>query len=305
MKRIRPLPTPLELAKLIPNQSTNAISMQRKRAKNLIGGSGEKALIIGPCSIHSYQSAISLAKELLKLNLPQMICMRVMCEKPRTIAGWKGFLYDPDLDGTNDLKKGLFETRRLFRDLTLLGMPIATEFLDPLIAPYLSDFVTWGFIGARTAESQIHRQLVSSYDIPFGIKNRTDGDIKTALNAIKSAKGPHSHLALSKQGSPIQVDSPGNPNVHLVLRGSSTEQNHLVRGHWHTKILIDCAHGNAQGRVETQLDVYRQIQEENHPDVIGTMLECSIDPSLTDPNLPLKDFIRSVSTQQKAVASTL
>ncbi|MCH9613471.1 MAG: Phospho-2-dehydro-3-deoxyheptonate aldolase, Trp-sensitive [Chlamydiia bacterium] len=303
MKRIRPLPTPREAAKLISNQSVNTIYSQREKVAKLIQGSGDKALIIGPCSIHSYESTITLAKELLKLDLPQMLCMRVMCEKPRTISGWKGFIYDPDLDGSNDMAKGLIETRRLFRDLTLLGMPIATEFLDPLIAPYLCDFVTWGFIGARTAESQIHRQLVSSYPIPFGIKNRTDGDIDIALNAIKSAQHSHSHLELSEEGKPIQVDTPGNPHTHLVLRGSTKAQNHLKRGNWNTKILIDCSHGNAQGNVLTQLDVYHEIQQENHPDVIGTMLECSIDPSLTDPNLPLKTFIQSVSTPQRAVAS--
>lgn len=229
--------------------------------------------------------------------------MRVMCEKPRTISGWKGYIYDPDLNGTNDLQKGLLETRRLFSDLSALGMPIATEFLDPLIAPYIADFVTWGFIGARTAESQIHRQLISSYPLPFGIKNRTDGNVQIALNAIASAKTSHTHIELSDKGSPCQVTTPGNPHTHLVLRGGSRCKNHLLREPWNTKILIDCAHGNSQGNPLAQLENYHKICTENHPDVIGTMLEVGIDPSLTDPNLPLDVFIRSLSDQHRVAAS--
>lgn len=303
MKRTRPLPTPNDLIAKVPNNNTNLISLQRENVKKLLGTSRQKALVIGPCSIHSNTSTLRLAEKLLRLDLDQFVVMRVMCEKPRTTVGWKGFLYDPDLDGSNNLEKGLLETRRLFRDLTALGMPIATEFLDPLIAPYLADFVTWGFIGARTAESQVHRQLVSSYPIPFGIKNRTDGNVQIALNAMASAKHSHTYVELSKHGTPVEVTSPGNPYTHLVLRGGDTFKNHLLRKPWNTKILVDCAHGNSQGNPLTQLENYHQICEENHPDVIGTMLEVGIDPSLTDPNLPLELFIQSVSNRHKVAAS--
>ncbi|MES2409106.1 MAG: 3-deoxy-7-phosphoheptulonate synthase [Patescibacteria group bacterium] len=237
------------------------IEDSRKRAEAILTLKDDRLLVIvGPCSIHDIKSALEYAMHIVearqKYGADLEIVMRVYFEKPRTTVGWKGFINDPHLDGTFDINSGLRGARDLLVKLTKRGVPVATEFLDVITPQYIADVVTWGAIGARTTESQVHRQLASGLSMPIGFKNGTDGGIQVALDAIETAKGQHCFLSVTKDGVAAIVNTKGNNTCHIILRGGKGGTNfgadsiRYVAGQLTQKglpasIMVDCSHGNS------------------------------------------------------------
>jgi len=284
--------TPSKLKRSYPlsAEQSRFVAETRNAVRAIVSGKDLRlAIVAGPCSIHDLASAIEYGKRLKELSKEVqrscLLVMRVYVEKPRTITGWKGLLYDPLLDGSNDVATGLAWTRELLRELASLEIPTATEFLDPLAAVYIDDLVTWGFIGARTSASQTHRQLASWLPMPVGFKNSVDGNIDLAIHGVIAARSPHTFLHIGPSGRVGAFHSEGNPYTHIVLRGSldganydgaSVQQAALkmqaagVKG----RLLIDCAHGNSQKSYEKQKEAFISILdqiEEGH--VMGMMME--------------------------------
>lgn len=293
-----PLPTPEQIRELYPISRETALFIQSARSQAcriMQGTDGRKALIVGPCSIHDRASAIEYGRRFKELsNAVRETCflvMRVYLEKPRTSTGWKGLLYDPHLDGSHDIQTGLLWSRELLSTLAEMGVPCATEFVDPLAALYFEDLITWGFIGARTSASQPHRQFASQLHIPIGFKNSTDGNLKSAVLGVKSAFSPHSSLNIDIHGKICAAQSSGNPLSHVVLRGACDFTNYdepsvhaavqkLEAEHLPTRLMIDCSHGNCQKRFERQVETFSAILgllEEGNPHILGMMLESHIE----------------------------
>ncbi len=292
------LPTPREVKK---NLSLNLAQQHfvqscRQAGKNILQGEDKRLVIVaGPCSIHDRASALEYGRRLKglaqKVSGTCFLVMRVYVEKPRTTTGWKGFLYDPHLDGSNDLKTGIFWTRQLLLELTEMHIPIACEFVDPLAALYVDDLISWGFIGARTSASQPHRQLASRLDMPIGFKNTIDGNIDHAIHAVIAAQHPHAFMHINEEGRLSAVQSEGNPWAHVVLRGGTKAPNYdpasialtldkLKALHLHARILIDCAHGNSRKQHDKQKNVFyalmEQIEQGNEA-ILGMMLESHLE----------------------------
>jgi 3-deoxy-7-phosphoheptulonate synthase len=232
-------------------------------------------VVVGPCSIHDPAAALDYAR-LLKAEAERqapdlLIAMRVYFEKPRTVLGWKGLINDPDLDRTYHIAKGLRTARRLMADITALGLPIGTEFLETTFGQYYADFVSWGAIGARTVESQIHRELASGLSMPVGFKNRTDGDVQVAVDAIRSARHQHWFPTLAHDGTPACMQTAGNEDTHLVLRGGARGPNYsaedvgaaaelLARHKLPPRVMVDMSHANSRkGDPERQLAVAEDL----------------------------------------------
>lgn len=258
-----PLPTPAELRQRLPlsHDLARQISAQREAVRAVLDGEDSRLLVVvGPCSIHDPQSALDYARRLAALA-PEvsdqlLLVMRAYVEKPRTTVGWKGLVYDPHLDGTGDMAEGLALSRRLMLEMAELGLPVATELLQPLVAGYLDDLLSWAAIGARTSESQIHRELVSGLDLPVGFKNGTDGSLGIATDAMRSAAHAHQHFGLDPQGRPALVQTAGNADTHLVLRGGHKGANYdadsvqaartgLEQLGLLPRIMVDCSHANS------------------------------------------------------------
>ena len=274
------LPPPNEINRIFPNDTVTSIHNFRTVAESILRREDERlAVVVGPCSVHDVGGALEYAERLKKLSDEvsdrYFLVMRVFVEKPRTRMGWKGLLYAPDPGKKPDLEKGIETSRQLMRMIAEIGVPIATEFVNPLTAKYLGDFVTWGFVGARTSYSQPHRELVSSLPFPVGFKNCTDGDLVGAINGMYAAREPHTFLSLSGEGKIVSQTSSGNPNTHLVLRGSDTNPNHEVAVDLtcNTPLLIDCAHGNSAKCPEKQKEVFTSLTASPRPDMAGLMLE--------------------------------
>ena len=264
------LPTALELRGRFPVSEALArrIDGYREQVRQVLHGEDDRTLIVvGPCSIHDEQAALEYGQKLKALadDLSDrfLIVMRAYLEKPRTTVGWKGLLYDPERTGQGDLKQGLERSRKLLLALSELGLPLATEALGPFMMDYLGDLVSWTAIGARTTESQIHREMVSGLPMPVGFKNGTDGSIGVAINAMKSGAHPHHHMGISHCGSPAMISTPGNPDTHLVLRGGRGITNYdelsiaraveeLDKAGVNTAIMVDCSHDNARKQAEDQ-----------------------------------------------------
>ncbi len=280
------LPSPQEIISLFPGP--NNISDKRNAATAILNGEDPRlALIVGPCSIHDPDAALDYAKKLAELQKRLSHCfliMRVFIEKPRTTIGWKGLVYDPFLDQSNELIPGIEICRKLLCAIAQLDLPIATEFLDPLLTPYFEDLITWGFIGARTCSSQIHRQLASRLSLPIGFKNDVDGNIDRAIEGIITARSPHTFPAINLSGQLRRITSRGNANAHLVLRGSDKETNYdpltlsfalqkLSAAHLSESLIIDCAHGNSKKDPERQKHTFISILEQKNRAIRGLMLE--------------------------------
>ena len=248
-------------------------------------------VVIGPCSIHDVKAANEYADRLLPLRekYREQLClvMRVYFEKPRTTVGWKGLLNDPHLDGSFAINDGLRLGRELLLDLNEKGMPVAVEYLDMIIPQYIADLVSWGAIGARTTESQIHRQLASGLSCPIGFKNGTNGDVQIAIDAVHSARAVHSFLAITKFGHTAIATTTGNEDCHVILRGGSDGPNYsaehvrataaaLQKAGLPEKIMIDCSHANSNKQHERQLvvaaDIAAQIAGGDHS-IFGVMAE--------------------------------
>jgi 3-deoxy-7-phosphoheptulonate synthase len=251
-------------------------------------------LIIGPCSIHDLEAgrdyALRLAVLAREVSDRVMIVMRVYFEKPRTTVGWKGLIMDPHLDGSHDIASGLRLARTFLRDVLDLGLPTATELLDPITPQYIADLICWSAIGARTAESQTHRQMASGLSMPLGFKNGTDGSIPTAINAIKAAAQPHTFLGINLDGSASAIVTRGNADCHVVLRGGSSGPNFspdhvakteqlLAKAGLTKAILVDCSHDNSSKQPERQPEVIRQLLAQitaGNTSIIGAMIESNL-----------------------------
>lgn len=290
----RVLPSPEELLREVPRSPALAdfVADSRQALREIIFGQDDRLLVIaGPCSIHDTTAALEYARKLAALadELSGRLCivMRVYFEKPRTTVGWKGLIMDPHLDGTYDIPEGLRQARSFLREVLGLGLPTATELLDPITPQYIADLICWSAIGARTAESQTHRQMASGLSMPLGFKNGTGGNIQLALNGIKAALQPQTFLGVSPKGQASAVSTLGNPNCHLILRGGENGPNcspeaiagaeeMLIRNQLRPSILVDCSHANSGKDPARQPEVLRalmtQIQEGNRS-IIGVMLE--------------------------------
>jgi 3-deoxy-7-phosphoheptulonate synthase len=270
IRATKPLPAPAVLEEEIPLDDAGSarIALARREIAAIMAGTDDRLLVLaGPCSIHDPAAAVeyaALLRESAKRHAGELVvAMRVYFEKPRTVVGWKGLINDPGLDGTFDIGRGLRVARRLMADITAAGLPIGTEFLDTTLGQYYADLVSWGAIGARTVESQVHRELASGLSMPVGFKNRTDGDVQVAVDAIRSARHPHWFPSLARDGSPACMQTTGNEDTHLVLRGGKARPNYsaadiqgasalLVKNGLPPHLMVDCSHANSGRDPERQ-----------------------------------------------------
>ncbi len=251
-------------------------------------------VVVGPCSIHDPKAALEYASRLkaLQAELAEQfyIVMRVYFEKPRTTIGWKGLIYDPHLNGTDDIATGLERARELLLVITEMGLPTATEFLDPVVPQYIADLVSWAAIGARTTESQTHRQLASGLSMPVGFKNSTDGSLQIAIDAMRSAMSPHSFLGIDQEGVTSIVRTTGNPDGHIVLRGGRLNTNYdaesiraaaeiLKKSGLPETLMVDCSHANSAKQHARQEDVWHSLVEQRKGGtkaITGVMIESNL-----------------------------
>ncbi|HEX3730727.1 MAG TPA: 3-deoxy-7-phosphoheptulonate synthase [Opitutaceae bacterium] len=293
---IEDLPPPEALVKAIPSDAVSEVVFAAREAlhRTIFGDDPRFLLIAGPCSIHDVEAGREYAERLAKLAREVadrvQVVMRVYFEKPRTTVGWKGLIMDPHLDGSHDIAAGLRLARTFLREVLQLGLPTATEFVDPITPQYIGDLVCWAAIGARTTESQTHRQVASGLSMPIGFKNGTDGSIQTAVNAIKAAMQPHTFLSVSMQGRVSAVATRGNPNCHVVLRGGAAGPNYdaqhvaqaeklLEKSGLKKSILVDCSHDNSAKQAERQPEVMRALLAQiaaGDRSIIGGMLESNL-----------------------------
>lgn len=292
-KLIEHLVSPAQLARDIPlsNENADFIMSSRNTIENIISGKDKRLLVvIGPCSIHDPKAALEYAEKLKVLHDKYIdslyIVMRVYFEKPRTTVGWKGLISDPDLDKSFNVEKGLHLARNLLMNINDMGLPAATEFLDMVTGQYISDLISWGAIGARTTESQVHRELASALSCPVGFKNGTDGNVKIALDAIKAASVPHVLYSPDKSGQMCIYQTSGNPFAHVILRGgklpnySATDVNNaceqLVKSDFTASVMVDCSHGNSEKDHSKQINVATEIAKQlssGSTGVFGVMVE--------------------------------
>ena len=297
VKEIVRLLTPRELKAQLPTtDAANAtVARSRKRVIRILRQEDPRLLvIIGPCSIHDEKGALDYATRLNALREKFAgrleIVMRVYFEKPRTTVGWKGLINDPHLDGSQDIETGLKIARRLLLQITGLGLPAATEFLDPIVPQYISDLITWAAIGARTTESQTHREMASGLSMPVGLKNSTDGSLQVAIDAMGAARHPHSFLGIDQDGVTSIVRTAGNSDAHIVLRGGRAQTNFdadsiraaeekLKSENLPPVLMVDCSHANSEKQFARQEDVWRSVIQQRVDgarSLIGLMVESNI-----------------------------
>ena len=298
IRTARPLLSPAILEEDLPLSESGAalVDAARRSIGDILHGRDRRLLaIVGPCSIHDPAAALDYARQLKpvadRLARDLLVVMRVYFEKPRTTVGWKGLINDPHLDGSFQVNTGLRLARRLMLDINTAGLPIGTEFLDTTLGQYYADLVSWAAIGARTTESQIHRELASGLSMPVGFKNRTDGDLQVAVDAIVSARHPHCFPSLTREGAPAVLGTTGNPEGHLVLRGGSRTGPNYDRESVHKAaallrksaslpvVLVDCSHGNSGKKHAQQAHVAADVAAQvaaGEPAIIGFMLESNL-----------------------------
>ena len=294
VESIRPLLPPAILLEELPLSDAAAITVSRAReevARILRGDDDRLVVIVGPCSIHDPGAAVDYAQRLRSLAEELAgdlrIVMRVYFEKPRTTVGWKGLINDPNLDGSFAINQGLRAGRRLLLDLAELGLPAGCEFLDPITPQFTSDLVTWGAIGARTTESQVHRELASACSMPVGFKNGTDGGVQIAIDAVRAAAHPHRFIGVTEQGLAGIVSTAGNPDCHVILRGGAAGPNYdaisvrktlsaLGDAGLPPRVMIDASHGNSEKDHRRQPMVVREVAAQiaqGEAGIIGMMME--------------------------------
>ncbi len=333
---IKPLITPLALLSRLKEgtDSTQNILQTRAAIHRILHGSDDRLLVIvGPCSIHDTKAGLEYAKRLLevreKLDADLQIVMRVYFEKPRTTVGWKGLINDPHLDGSYDINEGLETARKFLLDVNELGMPAAMEFLDTITPQYTADLVSWGAIGARTTESQVHRELASGLSCPVGFKNGTDGNVRVAIDAIKTAETPHHFLSFTKEGKAAIFSTNGNEDCHIILRGGKTPNYNaasvdaaclsLASAGLASRLMVDCSHANSQKDYRLQKNVAQDIAaqlSQGETRIMGVMLEshlnegrqehtpgCQLEygKSITDACLGWDDTVEVLSTLAESV----
>jgi 3-deoxy-7-phosphoheptulonate synthase len=296
IKEIKEVIAPAVLHDELPisDRASRTVVNARQSIQKLLNGGDDRLLVItGPCSIHDPEAARDYAGRLKPLMLKHendlLIIMRVYFEKPRTTVGWKGLINDPGLDGSFRINDGLRVARRLLLDLNEMGVPAGTEYLDPISPQYVADLISWGAIGARTTESQVHRELASGLSCPIGFKNATDGGLQIAIDAIISARHPHHFLGVTKSGHSGIFSTAGNPDGHIILRGGSRPnydaQNidgaarMMEKAGLRPQLVVDCSHANSEKKYERQTEVCRDVAAQiasGETRVLGIMLESHI-----------------------------
>ncbi|WP_433219364.1 3-deoxy-7-phosphoheptulonate synthase [Dactylosporangium sp. CS-047395] len=290
----RPLFSPRELTTDLPMDDTRAAVVQRGRddVHRIVTGADDRLLVVvGPCSVHDPVAAVDYARRLAvladRLSPDLAIVMRVYFEKPRTTVGWKGLINDPGLDETFDVPRGLRLARELLLDVLALGLPVGCEFLEPTSPQYIADAVSWGAIGARTPESQVHRQLASGLSMPVGFKNGTDGDVQVAIDGCRTAASRHVFFGVDEDGRAAVVSTTGNPDCHIILRGARTGPNYgpedvadalsrLEKASMPRKLIVDASHGNSGKDHVRQAAVAREVADQiatGQDGIAGIMLE--------------------------------
>ncbi len=309
---VTPLIAPADLKQVLPLSESSAgfVAKSREQISNILWGRDTRMMVVvGPCSIHDPKSAREYAERLAKLNEDLkdqlLIVMRVYFEKPRTTIGWKGLINDPDLDETHQISKGLGIARRLMLDITEMGLPVATEMLDPITPQYMADTISWGAIGARTTESQTHREMSSGLSFPVGFKNGTDGNLQIAIDAMGAACHSHSFIGVNREGRISIIKTTGNHDVHIVLRGGNDKPNYeagdiaqvmdkLKQSNIETSIMVDCSHANSckdHTRQEAVMnDVIDQVVAGNGQ--IGSMM---IESFLEEGNQKMADKLEDLT----------
>lgn len=299
IKDVTVLPPPEHLIRFFPIRGTpveQLITQTRHNIQNIMTGTDRRLLVvIGPCSIHDPVAALEYARKLkeqrTKYRDTLEIVMRVYFEKPRTTVGWKGLINDPYLDETFRIDEGLRIARQLLIEINRLGLPAGGEFLDVISPQYLGDLISWGAIGARTTESQVHRELASGLSAPIGFKNGTDGNIRIATDAIQAAAGGHHFLSVHKNGQVAIVQTNGNPYCHVILRGGKAPNydaasvaaacNDLTAANLPATLMVDCSHANSSKQHEKQMDVARSVAQQlsgGSDSVFGVMVESHLLP---------------------------
>lgn len=291
---ITPIIPPADLRQVFPLSEIDRefISTSRERIKNILQRHDRRLMVVvGPCSIHDPEAAVEYAKRLSALSHrvsdKLLLIMRVYFEKPRTTVGWKGLINDPDMNGTHLISKGLGIARGLLSKITTLRVPVANEMLDPITPEYVADMICWGAIGARTTESQTHREMSSGLSFPVGFKNGTDGNLQIAIDAMKAARHPHSFLGINREGRTSIIQTTGNPDVHIVLRGGARKPNYyaediraaeemLKKNGLFPTIMVDCSHGNTSKDYQRQPEVLENVVQQvvdGNESISGVMIE--------------------------------
>ena len=298
VRGLTPIIAPNDLKQVFPLSERGAAEVTRSRGiiVDILNNRDPRLMVvIGPCSIHDPKAALEYAARLAKLSAEigeQIFCvMRVYFEKPRTTIGWKGLINDPDLNGSHQISKGLGVARGLLCALNALNIPIAGEMLDPITPHYLADLISWGAIGARTTESQTHREMASGLSFSVGFKNGTDGNLQIAVDAIKAARSPHSFIGINNEGQTSIVSTVGNPDVHIVLRGGNDAPNYspedivktsalLDKGGVSSAIMVDCSHANCYKDHNRQEEVLTSVLDQiiaGNPNIRAVMIESNLE----------------------------
>jgi len=322
VKEIVRLSTPRELKAQTPTSDAANVTVARSRERviRILRQEGPRLLVvIGPCSIHDEKGALEYAEKLNALRKEfadrMEIVMRVYFEKPRTTIGWKGLINDPHLDGSQDIETGLKIARRLLLEITGMGLPAATEFLDPIVPQYIADLVTWAAIGARTTESQTHREMASGLSMPVGLKNSTDGSLQIAIDAMGATRNQHSFLGINEDGITSIVRTSGNPHAHVVLRGGRAKTNYdaesiraaeekLISEKLPPVLMVDCSHANSEKKFAKQEDVWRSVIQqrvEGTRSLIGLMVESNLFEGSQPIPKNLKDLRYGVSLTDSCI----
>ena len=304
-----------------PEAASEAVASSRDRVTRILQGNDPRLLVVvGPCSIHDVKGALEYAERLSvvrkELSDRMEIVMRVYFEKPRTTIGWKGLINDPHLDGTQDVEYGLRAARKLLLDITALGLPTATEFLDPIVPQYIADLISWAAIGARTTESQTHREMASGLSMPVGFKNGTDGSLQVAVDAMMSARTPHSFLGIDQDGCTSVVRTKGNTAGHVVLRGGRARTNYdadsirdaeavLTKANVPTGLMVDCSHANSGKVPARQEDVWRSVIEQRvggTKALIGVMVESFLHEGAQPFPRPVNELAHGISITDACIS---
>ncbi len=319
----RVLLTPQEIKEKLPLTDTaeKTVLTYRSELKKIIAGQdSRKFVVVGPCSIHDIDAAEVYAQKLKPLadyvRDKMLLIMRVYFEKPRTTVGWKGLINDPDMDDSFHIDKGLILARTLLLKIAELGLPAGTEALDPIVPQYIGELISWAAIGARTIESQTHREMASGLSMPVGLKNSTDGSIEVAINAMQSAREPHSFLGINQQGQVSLFKTKGNPYCHIILRGGGGKPNYdaawvkfaeerLKAANLPQRIVIDCSHGNSNKDHRKQTAVFENVLQQilaGHDSIVGMMLESNLFEGNQSIPKDLKDLKYGVSVTDKCIS---
>jgi 3-deoxy-7-phosphoheptulonate synthase len=322
-----PLLAPAALLDELPLGASRAAVVEQGRIdiRRVLDLADDRLLVVvGPCSVHDPKAALDYARQLAEIQRSLqdelLIVMRVYFEKPRTVTGWKGLINDPDLNGSYDVHKGLRAARRLLLDIVELGLPVACEWLDPVTPQYIADAVAWGAIGARTTESQIHRQLASGLSMPMGFKNGTDGDAQVAIDACRAAAAKHTFFGVTPAGAAAVVTTAGNSDCHIILRGGRSGPNYgaadvaealelVAKAKLPRRLMVDASHGNSEKDYRRQSIVAEALAEQiaaGEQGLAGVMLESFLEAGRQEPGpLPGLVYGRSVTDGCMDMATTV